>query len=444
MTNRVHQLAIAFLLLGPWAWGQDIQVEKPKSAPSPTPARKVTPKRPTKPEAKGTQENPKAPEAPGPQASREAFPTHFFGVSRETAGERKSWVYEAELRPLKMDPKDVQALALSTKMAPSVASQLRAFVMFGRKGIVPKGGFEPYNFYILQGPGFIRGAYLPSAFALSRTAIANAEWVSPEMQGETFVFPTPNLTVKLTPTNVEFVAKEFQALGFAGAALVKMRSERGVSTDNPYSLDGVLCLAMDGKNQYRGLFKFPLWTVVVPLRGYKVGEEIWLEGEHEDSMMGYWNMSSGNESVGRTSGLWKLDEYKTTLRVKILAKAIQLSFSYEAGREPRWTEDLHDWSRLSAEAQRENFKPLEGLQASYQAHFGQRLWETSDESNSFSDEADRAFVGAGLPVGLPVFYQASPDASDARSSVKLSARLKARIQELGATTRPMRLPFLKR
>ncbi len=86
-------------------------------------------------------------------------------------------------------------------------------------------------------------------------------------------------------------------------------------------------------------------------------------------------------------------------------------------------------------------KDLKELAEAYDTHQGRNTWLRSDEADSLSREADKAFVQAGLRLHLyPPIRNASFCSDEEKAGKDLSSRWSQRIEALGGIVAPAIVP----
>lgn len=147
-----------------------------------------------------------------------------------------------------------------------------------------------------------------------------------------------------------------------------------------------------GKHEMQGLLKFPGTTFVVPVRGIQLGDT-WVVRSVDPAVS---NIAVANmvRPVGYRIGAWPAFSDARYIQVDltsdhaIMGDGPMLDYTQQPV-DPGTTLDVAvDFEFASG-------KDLSDLAQAYQANFARAIWTRSDEADSFSQAADKAFVKAG-------------------------------------------------
>ncbi len=386
----------------------------------------------------------------------------MYGLMKQTSGARYSTPNEFELRPVEategiypavksalnaMGREDLSSAFSSAKVIKKGIEPpaLGIYRLYSHNMFVENAEWQRFPYYVLQGSGKFLKFFDSKALGSDPSVMAVASnWADVEVSGDAWKLAGAKEVVTLTPRATEFTPVDFKAYGFTGASMVKTNRPFTGLHYLPYSVDGVLALVTDGKNQYRALFKFPMWQGVYQLRGAKFGGKIILRSAgEEENLYGRFDMDPMNERRGWQSGLLHI-KTKSYLRICLTGNSVEISLmanNESTGPGFDWFKDLHDESKISLEVAREKLVEFPTLSDSLKNHFERKTWLLSDDDESFLNEADAAFVQAKMVLSVPPFFHENRqlDTMENQMAANVQQSIMRRVKKMNCLTKPLQI-----
>lgn len=252
-------------------------------------------------------------------------------------------------------------------------------------------------------------------------------WVNGERLGEIWAFAFDNETLTVQSTDEVFAPTEFKAWALERAAVTRMEKS-GDFKIAPYFHSAVVTVAV-GRNEMQGLLKFPGTTFVVPFRGLRYKDR-WVARATGIAPFNtnlwayqgaYWHR--GAYELNDDHSVPQLELFEDRL---ILGTGNWINYGLDG--------DASEQLRTATEFDLRRGKPLPDLSAQYKANLARSLWTKSDEEESFSRAAERAYVATGIPVWFyPTYASNNPgSARGMRVAEACQKPLVERLQRLGA------------
>ena len=293
-------------------------------------------------------------------------------------------------------------------------------------------------FLLAKGPdGLLKYASIPRM----TQDLNSLQWKDVEVRGNAWILVGEGKYLALTPCKATFEPTQFEAMGYSGATVVKRAYGNSQNSRLPLSTNGVIVLATDGAGKCSGLFEIPVFSVVVPLTGFKIGNDILLEGQEKAKLTANFILDP-NEALygGAQLGFKNVSPYTSTVRIRMSKDQVQVSMYTED--EFDWGKDLHEQSLVSIEVERSRLVSLPQLASSFQAHQSSSAWAVGEDESSFRDEADRQFVAAGLPLCAYPFYAdpQHPDGDDNHAAMDARRHFLADASRCKASVKWLALP----
>lgn len=216
-------------------------------------------------------------------------------------------------------------------------------------------------------------------------------WSQGEKSKDSWLFAFDNQMVTLDPMDESFSPSDFKAFGFERGVVVKDRHGLENQFGSPLFHSAVMAFAY-GRNEVQGIIKFPGTTFVVPFQGIRSNGK-WIARTIGATPF------VGDLTKRRTDGNHLSHGLKNQLSPEIvqielndqrLLLGVGSYLNYAILGEP--SERLNQ----AIEFDCSKAKDLPELSQSFHANYNRSIWTKSDEEPSFSREAEKAFVQAGL------------------------------------------------
>lgn len=294
---------------------------------------------------------------------------------------------------------------------------------------------QALNGFQMEGADYLAGATAYRSLGLLRlnknapqaSKDFGRTWVSGERLGETWVFAFDNETLTVQSADEVFAPTEFKAWALERAAVTRTEKS-GDYTIAPYFHSAVVAVAY-GRNELQGILKFPGTTFVVPFRGLRYKDR-WVVRATGVAPFNtnlwayqgaYWHR--GAHDLNDDHSVPQLELFEDRL---ILGTGNWINYGLDG--------DSSEQLRTAMEFDLRRGKPLPELAAQYKANLARSIWTKSDEEESFSRAAERAYVTAGIPVWFYPTYTSSNPGSvrGMRVAEACQKPMLERLQRLGA------------
>lgn len=214
-------------------------------------------------------------------------------------------------------------------------------------------------------------------------------WIDGEKVGEAWIFAFSNETLSLWNADEAFTPTEFKAWALERAAVI--RTEKNA---RPFFHSAIVSVAY-GKNELQGLVKFPGTTFVLAFRGIRYKDR-WVARSSE--MQTIDGQIDGNAGASNSNpGIGPLKNFERMFpQLEFGENRLQIGTgpAINYGLDGDSAEQL----RNAVEFDLTKGRSLPEMASAHKANLNRSLWTKSDEDGSFSREAERAYVQAGLPV----------------------------------------------
>lgn len=303
--------------------------------------------------------------------------------------------------------------------------------------------------YFSHGAFRFRMGYGPETLALMRASLQGkgpekeprvewstdngATWTTAEKDGSVWKIAMDSAFITLSPLDEAFTPTVFKAQAFERGAIVKTdtRGEINETKRAPYYQSAVIATAM-GTNECEGILKYPGTSFVVPFKGIHYGDK-WIlrsldRGLFESRVQNHIT-SPKMYIVGAAS---PAASYRNLLQFEMNDQHMLVGDGPEVldyGQDGDPTDALN----VAEDFETASGKDLPALAQAYKTNFTRAVWTKSDEPDSFSQEAEKAFVGAGctawywMPMKNTVW---PPDAENQKAPAAVS-QMAQRIKALG-------------
>lgn len=252
-------------------------------------------------------------------------------------------------------------------------------------------------------------------------------WVNGERLGETWVFAFDNETLTVQSADEAFAPTEFKAWALERAAVTRTEKS-GDYKIAPYFHSAVVAVAY-GRNELQGILKFPGTSFVIPFRGLRYKDR-WVVRTTGVAPFNtnlwayqgaYWHR--GAYELNDDHSVPQLELFEDRL---ILGTGNWINYGLDG--------DSSEQLRTALEFDLRRGKPLSELAVQYKANLARSIWTKSDEEDSFSRAAERAYVAAGIPVWFyPTYTSNNPgSARGMRVAEACQKPMLERLQRLGA------------
>lgn len=216
-------------------------------------------------------------------------------------------------------------------------------------------------------------------------------WTVGERDGDTWKFAFDSAFISMMPLDEAFTPTSFKATAFERGVILKTTPYMG--TDKvAFPYHSLVLATATGKHEMQGLLKFPGTAFVIPIHGIQLGNS-WVVRSFDSSIS---NVAVANmvRSMGYRVGAWnafsdlRVVQMDLTSDHAILGDGPMLDYTQQPV-DPGTTLDV------AMDFEFSSGKDLPDLAQSYQANLTRAIWTRSDEVDSFSQLADKAFAKAG-------------------------------------------------
>ncbi len=346
---------------------------------------------------------------------------------------------QAAPKPPSQAPLDIQSVGLGTRMIAVcedatlgrldiwavVATRLEAKAPLLRKlATVSKGPKVQEAFYVLTTASYwepkepeANEPYDFEPWGILRQTKDKAElsrdtgrtWVQASQSKDGVTFPLENQLIQLFPRPETFTPERVQSLAFSDAKVAKFPN----SSDNlsgsqgtyPVSTDGILALACNSR-EAMGIFKLPLRDWIIPIKGVRVHDRWILSSLKPYPLLGSYVFRPSRAAIeaGDRPGIH--GTAPVMLRMELREDGLDLGFTRQKWVLP--THRLLEALEVAMVVPKANLRPLAALSDRYQTRWNQPLWVNNSEPESFSKEADAAYLACNLPLHVPPPFVAAP------------------------------------
>lgn len=294
---------------------------------------------------------------------------------------------------------------------------------------------QTLNGFQLEGADYLSGATAYHTLGLLRLNRNSPQvskdngrtWVNGEHLGSAWTFAFDNETLTVQQADETIIPTEFKAWALERAGVTRTEKS-GDYKIAPYFHSAVVTVAF-GRNEMQGLLKFPGTTFVVPFRGLR-HKDRWVARATGAAPFNtnlwayqgaYWHRGAYELNDDYSVAQFELHEDRL-----ILGTGNWINYGLEG--------DAADQLRTAMEFDLRRAKPLPELAAQYQANRARSLWTKSDEEESFSRAAERAYVAAGIPVWFyPTYTSNNPGSARGMHVAEACQKpMLERLQRLGA------------
>lgn len=257
------------------------------------------------------------------------------------------------------------------------------------------------NGFQIQGADYLEGGTDYRTLALLRLNRNSPQaskdgghtWLDGEKVGEAWVFAFDNETLTLSAADEAFSPTAFNVLALERGTVI--RTDQGsVSYKAPYFYSAVVAIA-EGKGEVQGLIKFPGTSFVIPFRGIR-HQDRWVAralGTQVFQGPVFVGTSGSNPNPGMGPMETPARQYP---QIEITKAHLQIG----TGAFIDYAQDGDTVGQLRCALEFDLTKGvhLTELAMAYQENLSRSLWTRSDEEGSFSREAEKAYIRAGLSV----------------------------------------------
>ena len=282
--------------------------------------------------------------------------------------------------------------------------------------------------YQIQGADFLANAKGAQDLALLRLNKLSPQaskdggrtWIDGEKVGEAWVFAFEGETLTILNADDSFTPTETKAWALERGTVTRLEP-----SVRPYFHSGVVSVAY-GKNEIQGLVKYPGTAFVMAFRGIRFKDR-WVARSLEIQSLNGVVFNAGNQTNPNPGiGPLKADERQFP-QLEFGENRLQIGTgpTINYGQDGDSAEQLRD----AIEFELSKGKPLPELAAAHMTNRARSLWTRSDEDGSFSREAERAFVQAGLAIW---FYAPRRETGFEQGGGRSMKPMLERLQRLGA------------
>ncbi len=244
-------------------------------------------------------------------------------------------------------------------------------------------------------------------------------WIDGEKVGEAWIFAFANETLTLRNADEAFTPTEFKAWALERAAVI--RTEKNA---RPFFHSAIVSVAY-GKNELQGLVKFPGTSFVLAFRGIRYKDRWVARSSEMQTLDGQIDGSAG--ASNSNPGIGPLKNFERLFpQLEFGENRLQIGTgsAINYGLDGDSAEQL----RNAVEFDLTKGRSLPEMASAHKANLNRSLWTKSDEDGSFSREAERAYIQAGLPVW---FYSPRRETGFEQGGGRSMKPMLERIQRLG-------------
>lgn len=284
------------------------------------------------------------------------------------------------------------------------------------------------NGFQIQGVDFLANAKSVRDLALLRlnktvpqaSPDSGRTWVDGEKVGEGWVFAFEGETLTILPADETFTPTETRAWALERGTVTRLEPSVW-----PYFHSTVLSVAY-GRNEVQGLVKYPGTAFVMAFRGIRFRDR-WVARSLEIQTLNGVVFNAGSQPNPNPGiGPLKADERQFP-QLELSENRLQVGTGpvINYGQDGDSAEQLRD----AIEFDLSKGKPLPELAAAHKSNLTRSVWTRSDEDGSFSREAERAFVQAGVTTW---FYTPRRETGFEQGGGRSMKPMLERLQRLGA------------
>lgn len=267
-------------------------------------------------------------------------------------------------------------------------------------GIYQTGEYQLPGFDIVTAPFFGQAEQTRRLALLRLTKEApqasrddGRTWVAGEKSGANWLFAFDGETLTLAPLDETFQALDVKAWALEKGTTTKRQPWMNTTQYVPFFQSTVVVAAF-GRNEMQGILKYPGTSFVVPFKGVRFGDR-WVARSNQDMPF---NTKLWVEAF-RGFGSDELANDHRKTQIELAGERLQLGTGSSFVNYALPGETLEQLG-TAMEFDLAKGMPLPGLAERAKANLARSSWAKSDEADSFSREAEQAYVQAGLAVRL--------------------------------------------
>jgi|GEM_PF-3770850 len=217
-------------------------------------------------------------------------------------------------------------------------------------------------------------------------------WVDGEQSGEAWLFAFDNQTLSLLPADEAFQIQETKAWAFEKSVVTKTGGTGRFLNAAPYFHSAVLAAAY-GRNEMQALIKYPGSDFVVAIKGIR-WKDRWV-GRSQGSAPFNGGFLNERDGGGYRFGVFALEQGRCETLFELNGDRLLLGTS-RGSVNYGIQGDITDQLAVAEEFGLAKGQPLPDIADAYKQNFTRAIWTKSDEDESFSRMAEKAFFGKGL------------------------------------------------
>ncbi|MBS1766697.1 MAG: WD40 repeat domain-containing protein [Acidobacteria bacterium] len=287
--------------------------------------------------------------------------------------------------------------------------------------------------------GDAEGLLRPNGKTLEMSRDNGSTWTAGERHGDAWEFAFDTDFITLEPMDQDFVPSRFSVKAYERGALVKTSSNSAVHAQYCPRFSSMVLALAEGKNECEGIIKFPGSSFEVQLKGVLYGDR-WIVRSLEPlknlkiDVRNYDIGPAGDAGAHEHGARYEDGTFPQYLQVDINAERTLMGAGefIDYGQ----TGDISEQLEAANAYEASSAKELPDLAQAYAANFGHAVWTRSDEDQSFSREAEKAFVKAGCTAWFWAPYTSNGiaygDVTSQDAQAKFGA-LAGRVKSIGGT-----------
>ncbi|MBS0175515.1 MAG: hypothetical protein JSR64_15850 [Nitrospira sp.] len=268
-------------------------------------------------------------------------------------------------------------------------------------------------------PSSVMGYLRVTTDALEMTLDHGKTWIAGEKDDANWRFAFDSAFITLEQLDASFKPTSFKVQAFERGPVVKGTGSVGdyFNGEIVMSYSSAVVAIAYGKNEFQGILKYPGTTFVVPIHGVKFGDK-WVGASMDASILPVNKVRDATDHNRWIKGAtYTLGTFRKTLDIDLDASRLLIgtgAINYGTDGDPTDQMETADSYDLTSA------KDLPTMTSAFQSNWSHPVWAKSDEPDSFSRSAEKAYAEAGLTTWFWAPYAASYDYNNQNRSQAMS------------------------